>query len=233
MKRAAAIILTLGVILMAAGIVFAGITYREMRTERILHETVRLCKSDLSRISDWHSEALPIYQSGKYALWLSADDPSGRSPNGNHTEEAHLQRPAVRYFGKAELVVEKPSGEIALRTSVGPSTKGTAATNRTVRFPIDSFDAVFVSSGHWTLSMRIVEEDPQFMGILANVVVIPPHADEFIPYVQRESYKLFGSGLLVVFGFTAAIFGGNMYSGRSRNYDANNPQRLNQRKEIQ
>ncbi len=204
--------LTLGICFMAAGIALAGITYREMRTQRVLHEPVRVCRMDLSKTSNWQTEPLSLFQTGTYTLWLSADNPR-RQPGSNQSIPQAQQSGDIIYGGETEIVVERTDGQIALRTSLGTGAPGSDRQDGLVLFRIDS---VIVDDPFslWRISARVALPDPQFSGKLAEIVIIPPGPTEFGPYVQRESYKLFAAGILIVAGFIITIFGGTFLGRR-------------------
>ncbi|GEM_PF-4870525 len=214
---------------MAGGIVFAGITYRDMRAERAVHELLRVCRTNLSRTSGWQVEPLPIFLNGTYALWLSADNPS--PPNrDSRSIGTTASPPAIIYEGQAEIIVERPQGNIVLRSSLGPGVRGTETPDRLIWFQIDSL-LVTDSSAQSRISMRVVRPDSQFAGKLAEIVVIPPHAGEFGEVLQKGSYKLFTAGILIVAGFMITIFGGNLHRERIPQDNSKSASRSNLRKE--
>lgn len=194
--------------MMLCGVIAAGLTYREMRTQRLLHEPVRLFKIDLSQQSAWQSAPLPLYQNGQHIIFLSASAPVTPSPS------LQSQGRSVEAFsGRLEVVVEDASGKMASQAMTHPTKAGWKKQDGLVWFECDTLNVSEITSSDWRISMRVVEADPHFERKLAELILIPPHPEEFTPYLERESYKLFASGLLLVCGFLVFIFGGRFFSG--------------------
>jgi len=192
-RKSLSIAFIIGVILMFIGVGGGAFTYREMRGQRVLHETVHVLKFDPSAASQWMTAPLPLYQDGPHAVMFAL------SARGNNS---------AQYQGVIVVTVEDPGGATVMNRKLSSFGEGIPNPGGIRRYPLDTLVVQNISSSDWKMQARVISGDPQFAGSLGELVVIPPGEGEFTPYLQQNAYKLFVCAFCIVLGFLVVVFGG-------------------------
>ena len=92
--------------MMLFGLVGAGLSYRSMREQRLLHEPLRVFRLDPSSASAWQFAPLRLYQNGPHAVVFSITAPDAATsalPDSN------------AFGGTLDIVIEDPQGNVKLK----------------------------------------------------------------------------------------------------------------------
>jgi hypothetical protein len=192
----------MGILMMIFGMINAGLTYRDMRTQRLLNETVSLMKLDLTQPSSWQSAPLPLYETGDHPVYLAGEQVFTRV---SHTKEQSLD--SIFFAGRVDITVEDPTGEKVFEKALSGILKAIPKASGMMWIVIDTLHLPNIGNGEWKLNARVAVADTS-VRTLTEILVVPPHAAEFSDYVSEETPKLFGMGILIIAGFCTTVFGG-------------------------
>jgi hypothetical protein len=196
-----------GSLMMFLGIAAAGFIYRDMRAERLLHEPLRVFRIDPSRDCAWQSSPISIFQNGAHAVVLSISDPG----TGSAKAQSGAGPP---YKGAVEIVVENPRGNVALNARAADFPPGIVKPDRLLWYPVATLVVEGISGSEWKIQSRFTAGDPAFAGSLAEIIVIPPHPEEFVPYLEHAALRLYAAGGVLLLGFLVVVVGGRYASSK-------------------
>lgn len=187
--------------MMIIGMVYAGLTYRDMREQRVLNEPVSLMKFSLAESTPWQTVTLPLYQTGDHGLYIGGE----RSFKNISTQEHPVD--SILFPARFDVVVEDPLGEKIINKSLTGVLREIPKASGMTWIVIDTLHLPNIGSGDWKLSARVAVADTT-VHTLSELLLIPPHSAEFNDYVGEQTPKLFSMGILIIAGFCATVFGG-------------------------
>lgn len=202
-KAYSKIILTLGIILMAYGVINTGVVYREMRKERVLHEPISIMKLDLSNKMRWETSYVPIYREGNHVIYFTISET--KTDSVKMIDQIHEQ---FSFGGELRLVVENPAGEVIKEARLPQNSLAIIRPDHMLWVIIDTLHITHVLPGELKIQVQMAEPDKKYFGRIAELLITPPHAAEFAPYVQRKSSELYGMGIFILAGFSTIVIGG-------------------------
>ena len=203
MKIVSQVLIAAGILAMVYGIITAGLTYRDMRIQRLLHEPIEVMKIDLSYRSRWQSVSLPLYQQGKYRLYLRLSYPGAVAS----ADTLRRQRP-FPFKGGVRFSVEDDKGSVITRPHVEDSLTGSVRQDQLLWVLLDTLRVDQLPDHEWKIQSQVVDSDLLQSGRFADVLLVPPEAAEFLPYVQGEAPKLYMMAVVIMFGFITLLAGG-------------------------
>jgi hypothetical protein len=211
MIRASRAIFLAGIFAMIGGMIGAGMIYREIRLQRHLHD--RLCgiKLKLSEPSNLQNEEFSVYENGTYTLYLSTINPMT-------TQSAidTVGKKMLLYRGIFEIRISDPSGRRVYAKQLNgdtfsraPEYDQTSERSSTVTWTeLDTVSLERQAEGHFSLAASVLTADNNFSHTLSEVVLMPPQGYDLGEYIQRQSMKLLGMGVLMISGFCAIVLSG-------------------------
>ena len=212
MKTISQIILVIGILITVYGVTNAGLTYRDMRIQRLLHEPIQLMKIDLAYRSRWQSVSVPFYQTGNYVLYL-------RLPYHQSDTTSNSLPKQQQYFfkGNLRIDVEDDLGKIISQPRISGTLQGMVRSDHLLWVAIDTILINELPGSNWKIQVQVNDSDTSFNSQFADLTIIPPEAAEFLPYIEQEAPKLFLMGAFIILGFVTIVAGGYL-NRRSARY---------------
>jgi hypothetical protein len=193
--------LILGILMTIGGVAGTGLTYRDMKTQNILHARTGIIQLNLGKQSEWDKETFAFYQPGDHVLYLTTVDAFSK-PHGTE-----LKRD-VSYNGTIEVIINTPSGGEYLHQHITSDSTHLIKPNNLERMVLDTLHISEPFSGIWSISSRVVKPDTNFSKTLSEIFVMPPQKYDIGWYLYNQTFKLVGWGLLMLVGFGIIVLGG-------------------------
>jgi hypothetical protein len=207
---------TLGIILMLAGIIGAGVTYRDMATENLLHAKTGIVTLKLSDTSDWKTEKFSLYQSGNHLLVLTTVN-NFSMPYIADT----LPEPSGRFHGKIEVRISQPSGAMLLNKVYSGNTLSLNVPYNMSWSVLDTLHIGEPFEGTWSIKARVGSADTAFSRTTSEVFIFPPQKYDIGWYLYDKTFQLMGFALLILIGFILLFVSGFLKKRVKENILAN------------
>lgn len=188
---------------MVVGIVGAGLTYRDMATENLLHAKTGIITLKLSDTSDWKSEKFSLYQPGKYLLVLTTVNNFSK-PYLTDT----LEQLSPRYTGNLDVEVVQPSGALLLSKQF---TRNSLSLNVPYNMSWTVLDTLQIDEpfdGTWSIKGRVATADTSFARTTSQLFLFPPQKYDIGWYLYGKTFQLVGFALMILVGFITLFISG-------------------------
>jgi len=201
------LLFVLGIAMLLFGMVSAGVTFKEMRRQRHLHD--RLCgvKLRLSEQSNWQTGLFAIYERGSHTLYLSTLNAQGKPLT----------------IDTMNTIYSEHNGEIEARI-INP--QNTMIWSKQILLPLlhvqagwsflDSINISHVLEGEWKLEVRVTQPDVSNAKLFSELVLMPPQILNIGSYIHEQSLTLIFMGALMFTGFCTIVLGGYLQRRTSR-----------------
>lgn len=194
MKLLSKIIFFLGTLMLVGGVVGAGIIYRDMKTENLMHARSGIVSLELTRISGWKTSPFAPYRVGTLLLCVTFDS----------AKPAPASAPEIQI----EYSIREPGGRTVIHGTWPGRMPEQSTSNSWIA--IDSVNIPDQTEASWSVGARVVKPDPSSVHPRAEVFVMPPQKYEIGSYLSGEMSKLVAMGILVILGFVLIVGGASM-----------------------
>ena len=201
MKLFSKILFTSGIIMMIGGMAAAGLTYRDMKEQNLLHARTDALQFDLAQSSGWKTATFGLYQEGNHVLFLSATDTSASPSSGDDGLEAETN-------GQLEAFIYGPSGQEFLHKWYPFEPVHLRRDRGAAWAALDTLKIGETFSGVWTLRARVTHPAAKMGPSPAEVFILPPQKYEIGRYLSGELFRVIGFGVAMMAGFSLMVVGG-------------------------
>ena len=189
---------------MMGGMAGAGITFREMRLQRHLHDRLVGVPLKLSEESDWHHAPFSVYEEGTHILYLATTNTLGKKSVVDST------RTMVRYQGGFYIALSDSHNRTLYSNHFDGNTMSLTVPVTTSWITLDSIRLRVNDGEQLRLGVSNNFPDTAFSHTFSEIVLMPPNADEITGYLRGMSYALVGMGAITFIGFCVTLYGGRM-----------------------
>ncbi len=194
-------VLAFGIILTVAGMAGAGWTYRDMKTQNILHARQGSLQLNLGYKPFTEEETFAFYQAGEHIIYLTTADPFSK-PRGNVPKEDSL------FSGILNVTVTDPSGKEYYKKDIVSDSLRVIQPNSVEWIPIDTLQVREPFEGIWKITAHVVKPDSNFSDSFTEMFIMPPQHYNIGMYLYGQTFKLIGWALLMLVGFVTIVVGG-------------------------
>jgi hypothetical protein len=181
---------------MLFGIIGAGITYRVMATENLLHAKTGIITLNLSDTSDWKSEKFSLYQTGNYLLVLTTVNNFSAPYIGDSTEPL-----SPHYSGQLDVEVVHPSGATLLSKHFAGHSFSLNVPYNMSWAVLDTLHITEPFDGTWGIKAHVAVADTAFTRTTSQLFIFPPQKYDIGWYLYGKTFQLVGFALLILVGF--------------------------------
>lgn len=210
MKILQKIILGAGILFLAGGVVGAGLIYRDIRTENLIHAKMAMIRIPFSDTSSSASGGFLPFREGLYTLYLSPsgpDIPPGSDP-GRCATGAVLDG-LMNYDGAVDVIITDPEERVRINRSISGE-----------KFPSSSpgdngwifIDTIRITPGEtqWTLGVYVCPADSSPPACEMNLFLLPPQRYDIGAYVADGITRVVGFAGLMLTGFIMIVLAGRI-----------------------
>jgi len=208
MKKLRKIVLGAGILLLVVGVGGAGLTYRDIRTENLLHAnmaTIRIPFTDT--LAAVPTGFLP-YREGLYTIYLTVavSDTTDLVPAYGCPPDSVLTT-LVNYRGVVDILISDPDDRVVLKRSISG---GAAPTNVNRENGWILVDTLSISPGdlQWTLGTHVRRDDSPPPSCGVEVFLLPPQHYDIGTYLADGIMLLVGFGGCMLIGFVMIVLAG-------------------------
>lgn len=203
MKPFSNIILGLGIVMMMTGVAGTGITFRDMRLERHLHDAVSVVRFSLAASAKNESRPFSLAKEGVYTLHV-ATTPIASSPRSEKSTSSLLFR------GKVHYAIVDTNGRTRHSGSVDSGATMIVSVGTPVWSALDTLYIPLNAGERFRLHADVSGADSSFRSTSSQIILMPPGVEEIAGSVRSGAYILAGMGLLIIGGFCLTFFGGHL-----------------------
>lgn len=203
MKQFSNIILGLGIVMMMTGVAGTGITFRDMRLERHLHDAVSVVRFSLAASAKNESRPFSLAKEGIYTLHV-ATIPIASPPR---SEKGPSSLP---FHGNVQYAIVDTNGRTRHAGSVESGATMSISAGTRVWSALDTLYIPLNSGERFQLHADVTRIDSSFRSTLSEIILMPPDVEEIAGLVRSGAYILAGMGLLIIGGFCLTLFGGHL-----------------------
>jgi hypothetical protein len=182
--------------MIAGGIGGAGLTYRDIATESLLHARTGIIVLELGTPVSQKNERFNIYQTGAHTVYLTLrQDRSG----------FNMRKSAL------DLLVANPSNQVLLSQRI---MLDTALPAPRALLPLTSFIVSEPFEGMWKITAGLTGGTPALDDDSCEVGILPPQRYPIGDYLERQMYWFAGFALIAFTGFLLLFGSGKWQRGK-------------------
>jgi hypothetical protein len=205
------ILLGTGILLLVAGVAGSGLTYRDIRTENLLHAKMAPILIPFADTPASASANFLPYRGGVYSIYISGQDPEGGAPPPAAGCAPESLPASLRdYEGVVDILVRDPRGDIVINRRISPGEAFPMVKDSHGWISVDTL-SLGTDERQWTLGVSVRPEGSPRPECGMSLFILPPQRYDIGAYLADGIVRLVAFGACMFIGFALIVF-----SGRAR-----------------
>jgi hypothetical protein len=185
-----------GILLIVAGLLGLGITYRALKLQRHLHDKLAGARIVLSQSGAEDEEHFTAPGPGLYTVHLATLTPVRQARRGG-----------VAFGGMVEYSIADTAGRIRYLSRILPGSMAALVPDTATLLILDTI-YIPEAGAPMQLRARVMAPDSNFAHTRSELFLMPPGDPGFDGYVRSQSAWMAAMGLTMVAGFCIMVLGG-------------------------
>lgn len=192
-----------GIFCLAAGTVGAGLTYRSMRTENLIHARTGVLSVPFADTPAAVSTRFQPYRDGVYRVYFALP---ASGADGCSSESLALD--LARLDGIIDIAVWEPDGRVVLARSVGPGDAAEFRPGETGWILLDSVTVPAAPESSWIFELSYCPGTPFAPTCPWTAFLLPPQQFDIGEFLREGITLLLVFGGVMFSGFILIVAGG-------------------------
>ncbi len=205
--RMSKIFLLTGMVFLAGGVIGAGLTYRSMKTENLMHARTGGVSVPFGEASAPASARFQPYRAGAYRLYLASRPVPGSGCVGDS-----LPAGLREFDGIIDVLITDPSGTIVLNRTYGPWNDPVPPATGQGWILLDSMVIDTALEQPWTNEVYGCPTTTFSPSCPWEIFLLPPQEVEIGEYLRDRMVLLVVFGGIMLLGFVMIVAGGRTRS---------------------
>jgi len=204
-KNLSKVLMGAGIAFLVGGVAGAGLTYRDITTENLMHATMANVRVPFADTAASASARFLPYREGVYTLYLSSAGPDlSQGRDDARCGADSLIASFLNYGGLVDILITDPGDRVALGRSLSAPA---APPEDNGWIPVDTL-RISPGEHQWTLGVYVCPDGSPPPRCGMEFFLLPPQRYEIGTYLAGGVMRMVGFGGLMLAGFLMIVFAG-------------------------